>query len=249
MWRMLTLVASVVAQAGAERPYTMDDLRALEKQEGWAELVEHLTDVAPAQRDGRWEQLAEKAALAHLVDLTPTRTDPFGVAVAGDQLARRLPSVRRSRAFQERRSAAVLSGFDLCNDRQKQDPTLECLRQLHELVDASKDPGLPMEAGRRAVRVYFPYHAVPFYREAVVARPTAAACSDEGLVRATIAALGLPADYSLVADAKQVAFQACPEQLRGPLLAELKSHPGAVNGNVCPWLKSQGAVPEGCGEQ
>lgn len=42
-----------------DKKYSLQDLQALQKSKSWGELMAHLSDVAPAQRNADWNRLAE----------------------------------------------------------------------------------------------------------------------------------------------------------------------------------------------
>ena len=51
-----------------DRRYTMKDLQALEKRETWNELIYHIKDIAPSERDAEWNRLLTKACLRDGLD-------------------------------------------------------------------------------------------------------------------------------------------------------------------------------------
>src|SRR5262249_5223040 len=60
--RMLTLALALTLHA----TYEMADLKALEKQGSFKELVDHLEDITPSKRDKEWEGLAERGGAGWL---------------------------------------------------------------------------------------------------------------------------------------------------------------------------------------
>ena len=54
----------------SEQIYSIADLRALEEQNGHAELLDHAFDVLPAKRDVIWNNLVENAGLAYIKKLS-----------------------------------------------------------------------------------------------------------------------------------------------------------------------------------
>jgi hypothetical protein len=45
------------------KPYTLEDLQALDRQKAWSELFAHLRDVRPSQRGPAWNQIATHVCL------------------------------------------------------------------------------------------------------------------------------------------------------------------------------------------
>jgi hypothetical protein len=56
-------MAALLAFAASGAPYLQDDLEALDRSEAWDELRLHLTDIPPAKRGPRWNEMAEHACL------------------------------------------------------------------------------------------------------------------------------------------------------------------------------------------
>src|SRR5687768_5770635 len=98
---MLSLILIVSMNA----TYELADLKALEKQQSWAELVEHLGDVLPSKRDKDWEGLAERAGASWLgtFDLKKPETAEAPID-ASDELIKRFPFLKQSRVFMTKRA-------------------------------------------------------------------------------------------------------------------------------------------------
>ncbi len=45
------------------KSYTLKDLEALSANKAWAELIAHLSDIAPSERKTEWNRLVENACL------------------------------------------------------------------------------------------------------------------------------------------------------------------------------------------
>lgn len=182
----------------------MDDLVALEQQRGYLEILEHLSDVAPAKRDAAWEGIAERAAVAWLAVLSTDR-EPLRAAAAADDLTKRYPTLRESEAFMGKRAAVGIEGFRACYAQHRSGEP--CTERLLGFVQAAPDDAaLAMSAGRLVIRNQFPYVAVRFFKLAVVGRSgQGESCADPELNRAVLAAeASLPKDHPLRADAAQI---------------------------------------------
>src|SRR5262245_4245636 len=98
---MLPLLLAVSLNA----TYEMADLKALEKQQSWAELVDHLGDILPSKRDKEWEGLAERGAVAWLGTFELKKPETAEAPIdAADSLAKRYPFLKQSKAFMGKRA-------------------------------------------------------------------------------------------------------------------------------------------------
>lgn len=184
--------------------YTLADLRALEAQRGWAELVDHLADVPPSARDDAWRGLAERASV-ELLSLLLTRNEPLRALTVADDLTQRYPTLMASAAFVDKRADVGLRGFEACYD---QSPSgVDCTERFLGYVEA--DPtnyALAMNAGRLVIHKQFAHVAVRFFARAVVGNPNGSKlCADEELRRSVQGALdGLPESHAIFTQAKQI---------------------------------------------
>jgi hypothetical protein len=198
-------VAPTPPPATDVRRYGITDLEALAAQQGWRELVEHLGDIAPAERDERWQRLAERAATGHLETLARVN-DRLGALAAAEGLPQRFPTLRRSAAFMQKRAEVGLAGFEACYATSQ--GGADCTGRLLGFVDDDADNAeLMLRAGRLVIRRQFAYVAAPFFRRALRDR-AGPACEDRELGRAAAEALKLPKNDPLHADGAAIA-KAC----------------------------------------
>jgi len=54
---------AALSMADSDKPYTLQDLQALDQRKAWNELIPHLMDVPPSQRSKEWDTLAEHACI------------------------------------------------------------------------------------------------------------------------------------------------------------------------------------------
>lgn len=198
-------LAPVQTQAGTAAPrtlYTMDDLLALEKRKSWSEMVDHLEDIAPAKRDATWDRLTEVASTGFVA----AETDVFAAAAKADALFARFPGLASSKAFEDRRTDAVVAAARRCFAASSSGA--RCTMDLQASAKASpNNTRLAMEAGRLTILNQFAYVANRFFAIAVSGKKgRPAECKDPELQRAAKAAVeaNLPADDPNMIDARTV---------------------------------------------
>jgi len=131
------LCAKGSSAGGTQTSYTMADLLALESRESWGELIEHLEDVSPPNRDQKWEALAEKAAIQRLAGTGDNEQTLFET----EALLKRFAFLRKSKPFMKTRAEMGLKGFEACYDSSSSGA--ECTPRLLAFVDADPDPASP----------------------------------------------------------------------------------------------------------
>ncbi|MCA9588261.1 MAG: hypothetical protein KC657_23220 [Myxococcales bacterium] len=95
--------------------YSLGDLEALEAREAWEELVEHLEDVAPSERDPKWTTLVARAVFAHLQDKRrQTDMSPMVLAKRADDFLLRYPSLRESPDLLDLHADLGVAAVEVC---------------------------------------------------------------------------------------------------------------------------------------
>lgn len=231
---------------GAEGSYTMADLQALEKQQGWAELADHLGDIPPSQRDAAWEKIAQHAGLG-LLSIAKRDKNPIQGIIDSEKLLTRFPAMKASPEFLAQRGIVGLEAFKACFDIGEKVAD-QCMQVLRLFVD--EDPtnqDLQYGAGDVIPGAYFAYLRVPYYRAGLVTRTATRTCSPR-VLRATM--MGLDRSNSepelkpIIADSIALASDACWPQIKDPIVAELKQYPNAADyqSHVCPILRAKKAL-------
>jgi hypothetical protein len=219
----------------------MDDLTALDKQGAWEELSQHLGDIPPSKRDGRWNEMLEHASTGVLVN--SGKTDHSNALAVAEDLLRSFPQLKKSQAFMHKRNELGLKGFESCFGWAG--GIADCNQRLSAFLDA--DPGnhaLAVAAAKMAMLHQTPYGTVVLWKQAVAGRKDAPECGEEGLGRAVLGALGLPPTYTNAKEAKDLAANLCRGKLQPLMVAEFNR--GGRNGyytkNACEILKPAGVL-------
>jgi hypothetical protein len=152
--------ASVGTAAGGH-VYSRADLDALERQKAWAELVLHLEDIPPSQRDDRWTALTTEAVVGQL-NAQRIALDKVGLAHLTDVLAQRYPSIRTAPAFVDIRGEIAVDAVGDCSKEQAWE--WEGCQALARLFDGDPKHAL---AGAHAAGPGFPRFAMTLYQVAL----------------------------------------------------------------------------------
>jgi uncharacterized protein with FMN-binding domain len=244
--RHLQVIAIAWVAFGAFAParadeLAMQDLKALDAQHAWSELLGRADQVKPSARDASWKQLVVSAA-THVVDAistdTATSVDTARALIEVVPPAeRKYPFVREDRGYLAAKGKALERVVSLC----KQNDHRGCGVLVGSLA-AGVDhfaKGTAREIAMLVSDDIGPAEAMHFWTLAVADDP--AACKEIGVERAVIAALSVGGDR--VADAQKTAI-ACFASLESALTQELiaTSDNSPYAKNACPVLKPRGAM-------
>lgn len=120
------------------RVYTRADLDALRKAAAWSELVEHLEDVAPADRDADWTALTITAVVEHLSAENKTDRPRPELARVAEGFAARYPAVRTASAFVALRADLAAAALEACaNDQGPRKDRAERMERCTSFVPAA----------------------------------------------------------------------------------------------------------------
>lgn len=221
--------------------YSMADLSALEKKSAWEEILSHAEDIPPAQRTPAWEKIVEKAAVGYVETLT-TKASSWSGVYTSQAFIKRYPFLTKSQAFMAKRAEAAKVSSEQClRGSYRGEHCIEEMQDFLKTPNTGADLGF--EFGKITRRVMNHYVAVPFFKWAAEQKKDASYCADEDLKLATIAGLGLPADYENAAGARQLATDLCWDALKDAVRKELVEHPdGYYRDNACSVLSSKGAL-------
>lgn len=227
------LLWPVASLAGA-KPYSIEDLVALDKAGSHQELLDHAEDVAPASRDARWQGLVEKAAAQSVAG-----PDAIQALTATESLLKRYSFLKKSSVFAPARSAATLKGIGACYDARKYD---DCAARAVALIDG--DRALALQVGKLVTRKQFVYFAVPMFRKAAEGGYDKKICEDDDLLRSVAAALELPKDHEMLPDARDITSKFCFAEVLDTIEAKVRaSTPDSyLAQNTCDLLKAKGAL-------
>lgn len=236
---MLTLLLSVSLSAS----YELADLKALEKQQSWAELVDHLGDVVPSKRDKEWEGLAERGAVAWLGTFDFKRPQTAEAPLdASDALLKKFPFLKSSRPFMGKRAEVALKAFGASYGNYRHsgggDEWLDKVQALAESDTVTPDLSYRL-AKELVLGRLIPVTAFPLFKLSLE-RGSKAVCKDPGFHQAVVGALE---DGSWKKETEELSSR-CWDDLKGPLTSAVeKAKTNAFRRNACPLLAAKGALP------
>lgn len=174
-----------IGVSATEDLYTIDDLRALEEQQAWAELTAHLTDIRPSQRDEGWNQLLEKAATGYLQSEVQASSSERVIAVARE-LMLVYPQLKQSSSFKSLFSKHVVASFEPCIEYRIQ----SCIDDYGRMIRGLElGAATLLDQGRRVYQNAKKSSAVPFFAELV--EMDSSYCKDPVVVNALLHTLSL----------------------------------------------------------
>jgi hypothetical protein len=243
-------IASVVLIAATvhAKTYELPDLDALEKQSSWQELLDHAEDIVPSQRNAHWAQLVEEAGTGVLAGLDTDKVSFTGLGAA-DELTRRYPQLKKSKAFMAKRAELGLRAFARCFELTDDSTSgvKACAERLAGFSDGDPDN---VDLSRRAISLidhHVRYHtaaAFSIYYRLIGKKKGAKECSNDGAKWAVIEALALDKADPRVAQAREVAQATCWDQMQDQIVDALTTpHDGAhYFENSCGFLVEKKAL-------
>lgn len=175
--RLAPAPAAPAASARRDGPrYSRADLEALEKQQSWSELVDHLEDIAPSERDAKWTALVALAVQKHLTRELETARDKRDVAASLEGYLRRYPSLEGSPAIAALRADIGVAAVESCVDEPSRWSECGSYRAMIE-ADPKKTIAAARVASRRGNRTL----SMMFYRVASEKDAKGVCASDEAM--------------------------------------------------------------------
>jgi hypothetical protein len=257
MQRVLAFAAILTLAAPAwAGSFELKDLEALEKQESWQEILNHLDDIPPSKRNDVWQRVAEKAGAGVLNAIDPSKEGdrgrwgppplPHAVQLA-DAILKQYPTLKKSKVFMSARADSGLKGFKVTFSNSSHnagdDPWRDQLKAF-----AASDPSTPdlqLRAGKLVTSRLVAYVAIPFFKAAINGTPGAGICKDADVKKALVSALS---DSQWTEDAKAMTTT-CFADVKGDLEKELGKEPDKIEKlktNACPIFAAKKAAVAAC---
>ncbi|HEX2572197.1 MAG TPA: hypothetical protein VH877_21815 [Polyangia bacterium] len=230
------------AHAAAAATYEMADLKALEKQGSWQELVEHLEDIPPSKRNAEWQGIAERGCTSYLgtFEIKEDRDAALPLEEMG-RLLKRYAFLKQSRPFMAKRAEVGLKSFQysysLSRHNRGDDKWLTGLEEFVQADTVTTD--LPLRAAKLVVSRLVADTAFPFFKMAL-ARSGKAVCKEPEFHQTLVATLD---EGVWLPEVTEIVQKTCWNEVKGPLLAALgKSESDSYREHVCPALQAKNAL-------
>lgn len=233
----LSVLLSSAAMAD-KKPYTLADLKALVAAKSYKEAVDHLTDVAPSDRNAEWQDLAATAATGYIGGLKDDNLVTKVLEI--EKVDQDHPVILKSPKYTKVRAEIGLKAYGACFKNSYWID--ECLAHATKFLEG--DTGNTDLAFKMAklVRLNANHHvAAPYFKRALTGKNNAAVCKDEDLKLAIMSGLALPKDYDNAGVSREIASGACWDVLKKPILEAFNadSDGGYVKQNTCDFLKAK----------
>jgi len=246
--KQLLLVCSVLAMTSSaladKKPYTLADLKTLVSQKSYKEATEHLTDVAPSERNAEWLAIAADAAAGYIAGLN--NDDLVKKILEIERVDSEFPMLLKSPKYSKARMEIGLKGFDACFNH----PYLhkECFEHGIKFVDADAPNGeLALRMAKLVRRNTTPAAgAASYFKRAIDAagKGLDSVCRDEDLKLVVKSGFNMPDHYENAKTVRSIAGGPCWNQLRKTVLDEYTAagETSYERRNTCEILKSQKAL-------
>lgn len=240
--RTALLLCLLLPLSAPAATYELADLKALDKDQSWRELVDHLNDIVPSKRDAEWKAIAERACTGVL--------DPADLKDPGsaqrtldqiDELMKRYGWLKDSKVFLAKRADVGLKafGWTFQNSRHSssEDPWFDKLKTFVAADATTSD--LPLRGLKLVTSRLVPVVGFPFVKPAL-AKGGKAVCKDADVQKAVLGALS---DGAWKAESAELTTT-CWDELKPLVLAEVLK-PDATRTlqlKLCPTLVEKKAL-------
>lgn len=196
-------IASVSFSAWcSDTPYTMEDLQALSDAKNWSELLAHVGDIRPSQRNKDWQILVEKGAVGAFDGYVAAGATDNALGL-GQHLLATYPFLSESQSFTQGFTKQLIPAAQPCIQYSMEG----CVENYGKLmVTLSPSGELSFEEGTKVFQAVSKSLAVPFFASAV--NHSAQYCSNETVANALLYTLDRPKNVNFNL-AKDVAINGC----------------------------------------
>jgi hypothetical protein len=220
------LALSMSAASADDHKYSLKDLKALIDQKGYQEVLQHLDDISPADRNQDWINVAGTASAGYLA----TAEDGQKLQIMM-MVEKQYPTVVKSPAYTRARLDAIPHAFSKCYDQAGssyggQDERMKgydkCLEVGQKFIDSEPgNAGLPLAIAKATGHTSYPYKSIGMFRLAITAagKSGASVCQEPAVAGGIVNGLHFLGGKQL-AEAKELAAT-CWTTVKKPLFVEL----------------------------
>lgn len=188
---LLSLCVGSFPLAASAATYEIADLKALDKDQGWRELVDHLNDILPSKRDAEWRAIAERACTG-IIDASELKDANAAQRVLDqtDELMKRYGWLKESKLFLARRNEVGLKAFGWTFSSSRHSAGEDAwLDKVSAFVNADAvTADLPLRGLKLVTSRLIPVAAFPLVKP-TLARSGKGACKDAELQAVLLGAL------------------------------------------------------------
>jgi hypothetical protein len=236
------LLATLLSFSASAATYEMTDLKALDKDQSWRELVDHLTDVLPSKRDAEWKAIAERAC-SGVLDPAAIKDPPTGERTLEqiDELMKRFGWLKDSKVFMSKRAEVGFKafGWTFSNSRHStsDDPWLERLKAF--VAADAVTPDIALRGAKTVTARLVAVVAFPMFK-AALAKGGKPVCKEADLQKSTLGALS---EGSWKTEVNEV-LTTCWDEMKPVILAEVLKADATrtLQLKLCPVLVEKNAL-------
>jgi len=222
--KFLLLVFSFLftALVSADNLYSMADLSALEKKNQWQELLSHLSDIKPAQRDVTWEKLVDISMSGRSQQLY-IESNTKKIFEFFDKFLPLYPSVLNNKEFMNKRADYGLDYYSYCfryND-------IECHKQYLGFIALDPNKKYAFKIAKMVRRQASDIRANEYFRLASPIKDLGQ-CDDTDLAQAVYAGLTSKPNLKIAKVAQNLAFGSCMDVLKSTVKKAIRSEENGV---------------------
>lgn len=239
------IALSLSVASADDHKYTLKDLKALIAQKGYQEVLQHLDDVAPSDRNQEWTDVAGQAAAGYLGDAEDDQKLQLMMAVE-----KQYPALLKSSAYAKARLDAVPKAFGKCYEHAGsryggQSERLEgydkCIEISKKFIDSDPtNAALALALAKAPARTSYPHKALGLFKIAITmaGKSSATVCKEPDLARGVINSLHFAGGKTLE-ETNEVAT-ICWASVKKPLIDEIKkSDSDSFKTNACALASAQ----------
>jgi hypothetical protein len=228
--------STAVVTIGA-RPQGMADLRSLAQQKAWSELVDHLEDIPPANRNAEWQSLAQQAGLGALT-LAGQRGPVDGIYLS-EALLQRYPVLKDSKDFMSKRGELGAQAFARCFQKDRWADS--CAAHIKAFVEADPtNQDLAFRLGKLLPPGSHGRLAIPAFAVAIQKKDDPR-CQDPDVKRAVLSGLSAPkaGNEDIVAESVELGSNLCWQALQPSITDRLGGDSTDYLKNTCPFVMAK----------
>jgi len=223
---LLSLSFLFTAFVSAENLYSMADLKALEKKAQWQELLTHLSDIKPTQRDPAWEKLVNVSMSGRFTQLH-TESNSSKIFEFFDKYLALYPSVLQNKEFMKKRADYGLDYYNYCfsyNDK-------ECHKEYLGFVALDPNKKQTFSIAKIIRRRMSDVRANEYFD---LARPIkeSGQCDDPDLAESVFAGLTQKPHRKEIKPALRLAFGSCHDVLKTIIKKAIRHNDDGIT-NTC----------------
>lgn len=233
-WISLLLASASFSVLSSETPYTMEDLQALSSAQNWSELLAHVGDIRPTERNSDWEKLVQLGAVGAFNNYVSAGATDDAIGL-GQHLLATYPFLSKSESFTQNFAKQLVPAAQPCIKYSMEG----CVENYGKLMASLSPAGeVSFEEGVKVFQAVSKSLSVPFFASAVQASDKY--CSDERVANALLYTLDRPKNVNF-ALAKHVATEGCGKTKLKNFENYIVDSPSAREA-LCPTYVSNGHV-------